>query len=349
MSRPLSDPYLAAAFWTGLAAFALTLGLVVAIVVLRLQLRRRERRWNRFVDVWRPCLLAAILDPASAPRLPELRRGDHVLFLRLWAYLQESVRGDAARLLNETALRLGIDATARRLLVSGSRAEKLQAVLAAGYLRDAQAWEPLVGLARSADSLLSVNAARALVRINPLRAANGLMPLLVSRTDWDLSRVAGFLGEARQAFWLLMAKSIPLLQAGELQRALLLAEALRLQLPDPTLARLLQPGQPVDVVQAALRLTDSPALAPDVRRCLSHAEAAVRQQAALQMARLAGPDDLPAVTALLDDPEWPVRMAAAQALARLPFLGSSALEALEAGHPQAADMLRQVRAERGLG
>lgn len=349
MSRPFSDPYLAAAFWTGLAAFLLTLGLVVAIVVLRLQLRRRERRWNAFVEVWRPCLLAAILDPASTPQLPELRRGEHVLFLRLWAYLQESLRGDAARLLNETALRLGIDATARRLLVSGSRAEKLQAVLAAGYLRDAQAWDPLVALARSADSLLSVNAARALVRINPLRAANGLMPLLVTRTDWDLSRVAGFLGEARQAFWLLMAKSIPLLQAGELRRALLLAEALRLQLPDPTLARLLQPAQPADVVQAALRLTDSPALAPDVRRCLAHPDPAVRQQAALQMARLAGPDDLPVVTALLDDPEWPVRMAAAQALARLPFLGSSALEALQGAHPQAADMLRQVRAERGLG
>ena len=349
MYRPLSDPYLAAAFWTGLAAFLLTFALVAAIVVLRLRLRQRERRWQRFVGVWRPALLGAILDPAAAPALPKLRHGEHVLFLRLWAYLQESVRGDAARLLNDTAVRLGIDGTARRLLATGSRAEKLQAVLAAGYLRDAQAWDALVAIARSTDSLLSVNAARALVRINPLRAANGLMPLLVTRTDWDLSRVAGFLGEARQAFWLLMAKSIPLLQGGDLQRALLLAEALRLQLPDPTLARLLQPGHPVEVVQAALRLTDSPALAHDVRRCLAHHEPAVRQQAALQMARLATPGDLPVLTALLDDPEWPVRMAAAQSLARLPFLGNDALQALEATHPLAVDMLRQVQAERGLG
>jgi HEAT repeat protein len=86
-----------------------------------------------------------------------------------------------------------------------------------------------------------------------------------------------------------------------------------------------------------------------VRRCLAHADTAVRQQAALQMARVAGPGDVSMLAALLDDPEWPVRMAAAQALARLPFLGNDALERLQAEHPLAADVLRQVRAERGLG
>ncbi|MBE7367970.1 HEAT repeat domain-containing protein [Ramlibacter pallidus] len=349
MSRPLSDPYLIAAFWTGVAAFLLTLTLVGVIVFLRVRLRLRERRWDRFVAVWRPALLAAILDPGSAPPLPDLRPGESVLFLRLWAYLQESLRGDAARLLNETALRLRIDETARALLVRGSRTERLQAVLAAGYLRDAQAWEALVATARSSDSLLSVNAARALVRINPLRAANGLLPLVVTRADWDIGRVAGFLAEARQAFWLLMAKTIPLLQLQELQRALLLAEALRIQLPEATLARLLQPEQPTGVLQAALRLSDSPGLAEQVLRFLSHPEAAVREQAVLQMGRLSTPSDLPALTGMLDDPAWPVRMAAARALASLPFLGSSALEALEQDHPQAVDMLRQVRAERGLG
>ena len=349
MSRPISDPYLLAAFWAATAAFLLTLTLVAVIAGLRLRLRARERRWRRFVDTWRPALLAAILDPAAAPALPALRAGEHVLFLRLWAYLHESLRGDAARLLNETALRLRLDATARHLLARGSRAERLQAVLAAGYLRDVQAWDALVALARDADSLLSVNAARALVRINPLRAANGLLPLVLTRTDWDIGRVAGFLGEARQAFWLLMAKTIPLLQLQELQRALLLAEALRIQLPEPTLARLLQPGHPPEVLQAALRLSDSPALAADVRRCLAHPEPGVRQEALLQMGRLATPADVPLMTRLLDDPHWPVRMAAAQGLARLPFLGGDALDALQQAHPAAADMLRQARAERGLG
>nr|WP_283254257.1 HEAT repeat domain-containing protein [Ramlibacter paludis] len=146
-----------------------------------------------------------------------------------------------------------------------------------------------------------------------------------------------------------MAKSIPLLRPHELPRTLLLAEALRLQLPDATLARLLQPGQPTEVVQAALRLTESLALADEVRRCLGHAEAGVREQAAVQMAQLARREDVPALAALLGDPQWGVRMAAARALGRLPFLGSGELQALGADHPAAAAQLRQVLAERGLG
>lgn len=349
MSSAISDPWLRAALWVGVVAVLLTLALVCTIVVLRFRLRARERRWTRFVLVWRPALLAAMLDGSAPGTLPDLRPRDHPLFLRLWAYLQESVRGDAGRFLNETALRLRIDASARVLLVRGSRTDKLQAILAAGYLRDADAWDTLVGLARGRDSLLSVHAARALVRINPLRAANGLMPLLVTRTDWDIARVAAFLGEARQAFWLLMAKVLPLLQPHELPRALLLAEALRLQLPDATLARLLQPGQPAAVVQAALRLADSLGLADDVRRCLAHPDAGVREQAALRMARLAGASDVPVLAALLGDPQWPVRMAAARSLAGLPFLATSELAALGDGLPDAAPLLRHVAAERGLG
>lgn len=346
MYSAISDPWLRTAFLVGCVAVVLALTLSFAIIGLRLRLRARERRWQRFVSRWRPALLGAILDPGQAAPLPQLRAGEHALFLRLWAYLHESLRGDAARLLNETALRLRLDATARLLLVRGSRAEKLQAVLAVGYLRDAGAWEALIAIARSPDSLLAVNAARALVRIHPLRAANGLMPLLVLRTDWDLSRVAALLTEARPAFWLLLSKVMPRLQPHELPRALLLAEALRLQLPDATMARLLQRGQPADVVQAALRLSESPGLADHVRACLSHPDATVREQAALRMARVGTRDDVPALAALLDDTGWLVRMAAARSLASFPSFGDDALEELALRHPAAAPMLRQVRAER---
>lgn len=349
MSRFPSDPYLAAALATALAAAALIVALTGTIALLRWRLRRSERRWDAFVADWRPRLLAVVLAPDTPLDLPALPARDHLRFMRLWAYLHASLRGGAGERLNDAARSLGIDETARRLLAHGSRSEQLQAVLAAGFLRDAQAWDSLVAIARSGDSLLSVHAARALVRIEPLRAANGLLPLVVLRHDWDLGRVASFLGEAQQAFWLLMAKTIPHLQVHELPRALLLTEALRIQLPDPTLARLLQAGQPPQVLRAALRLTESFALAPLVRECLAHADAGVREEAALRMGQLAGAADVPALAALLDDPQWPVRMAAARGLARLPFLDRGALEALLPAHPAAADCLRQVVAERGLG
>jgi HEAT repeat protein len=340
-----SDPYLAAAFWMGLAAVVATLLLSLVIIGLRLRLRRAQRRWDDFLLRWRPALLAVIVDEAAAP-LPALRADEQRLFLRLWTYLHESVRGDATQRLNDAARSLGMDATARRLLVGGSRAEKLQAVLAAGYLRDEAAWPALAEMARSPDSLLSVNAARAMVRIHPLRSARGLMPLLVTRQDWDLSRVAAFLGEARQAFWVHMTRVVPRLAPPELARTLLLADALRLQLPDATLARLLAPDQSPELLCAALPLCDSPTLADAVRGLLAHADASVRAAAARQMAGLAEAHDRPRLVALLQDAEWRVRMAAADTLGRLPFVTTPELLALQLRHPAANAMLRQVVAER---
>jgi HEAT repeat protein len=325
---------------------ALTGVLAAAIIALRVRLRAREREWQDFVHRWRPALLAAILDPGAQAVLPPLRPAEHVPFLRLWAYLHESLRGDAANRLNDTARALGLDATVRHLLRAGSRAEQLQSVLAAGLLRDRASWEALVEIANTADSLLSVNAARSLVRIDPMTAAHTLVPLLARRDDWDLSRVAAFLDEARQPFWLVMAKTIPELTGEPLARALLLAEALRLQLPDATLARLLQHGQAPSVVRAALALAESPGLAQPVRACLAHADPLVRSAAAVRMARFAGPQDERVLQRLLQDPEWSVRQAAAQTLCALPTLDATALELLLQANPLASDVMRQALAER---
>lgn len=342
--KPLSDPFLAAALWIGLAAFGLTLALSASIVALRLQQGRRERRWRTFVASWRPALLEVMLAGAAAP-LPPLLPGDHVLFLRLWAYLHESVRGVAGESLNKVAHAVDVDRTMRRLLVTGCRSDKLLAVLAAGFLRDEKSWAPLRKICDGPDSLLSVNAARSLVRIDALRAAEQLPDLLVRRTDWDLARVGGFLAEAQGPFWLALARSIPRLQPHELRRALQLAPVLRASLPVATLARLLHPSQPADVVAAALPLIEAPELASLVRSCLGHPDPRVREQAALAMARLAEPADLSALEQLLADANRPVRMAAARTLCSLAFLSPEALDGLERQHPEAAPMLRQARAE----
>ena len=144
MFSETSDPYLLVALWAGTVALALTVALAVVIVVLRLNLQRQERRWSAFVERWRPLLLAMMMEPDEPPTLPALARTERTLFLRLWVYLHESVRGAAAEQLNQAARVLQIDRTARRLLVRGSRAERLQAVLALGYLRDEPAWKALL-------------------------------------------------------------------------------------------------------------------------------------------------------------------------------------------------------------
>ncbi len=345
MFSTISDPYLRVAAVAGAAAVGLTLAIGILIIALRVQGRGDDRRWQAFVAQWRPVLLAAMLSPLQA-ELPALARRDHGRFLRLWTYLHESVRGDASERLNRVALELGIDRSARDFLRRGSRAQQLQAILAAGYLQDRSAWGTLQAMARSPDGLVSVNAARALIRIDALEGAQFLMPLILARDDWEVTRVAVFLVDAREAFWLLLIKGLPALQPRDLPRALALAEALRLQLPAATLRYLLDPGRPPAVTCRALRLAAAAELLPEVQRCLSHPDPDVRLQAALALARLGGPDDVPRLEALLEDSQWPVRLGAAQALAALPYLTTAQLVALQRPGGAANDVLRHVAAER---
>lgn len=329
----------------GAAAMALTVSVALMIIVLRLRSRLAERRWQAFVAGWRPLLLAAMLAPQAA-QLPRLRRRDHGRFLRLWTYLHESVRGDASDRLNRVALELKIDHSARRLLRHGSRSQQLQAILAAGYLQDRTAWPALLSMAASADGLVSVNAARALIRIDALEGAQCLMPLILARRDWELTRVATFLVDAREAFWLLLIRNLPTLKAADLPRALSLCEALRLELPAATLRHLLGPRQPASIVGRALRLAAARELADDVRACLSHPVAGVRLDAARAMARMGEPGDVPRLVRLLQDKDWPVRLGAAQALSSLPFVTTQQLEQWLQAVSSARDVLRHVIAER---
>ena len=348
MFNAISDPVLLVALWAGLIALALTAVMALAIVLLRLALLRDQQRWDRFVQTWRPLLLALMMDDevAEADGLPPLLPRDRQRFLRLWVYLHESVRGEAGDRLNVAARHLGMDATARRLLRRGSRAARLQAVLALGFLRDAEAWDGLARLASARDPLVSINAARALVQIDAIKAADILMPLVLSRVDWDIARVAGFLVEARDAFWLHLTRHLPGMPSRELTRALRLAHALRLDLPVATLRLMLSDAQKPAVVRAALPLVRDAVLHDDVWHALSHTDAGVREQALLRMAALATPQDVHRMAALLDDADPQVRLASASALAQLPFLDERAVRNLRReGQPGQAE-LRHALAER---
>jgi hypothetical protein len=347
VSSTLSDPLLLFAFWAGLVSVALTAAIALSIVGMRLRLRVQQARWEAFLARWRPLLLGAMIDP-QAPPLPPLRAGDRLRFLRLWTYLHSSVRGGAGPRLNALARELHMDAVARHLLQRGSRTARLQAVLAAGLLRDAEALEPLLQLAASRDSLLSVNAAGAAVDIDPILASARLFPLILSRPDWDPTRVAGFLQGAREPFALLLVRSLGTMPPQDLPRALRMVAALRIQLPPATLRGLLEPAQPPQVLRAALALATSQAFGREVRALVDHPDGEVRAQAVRQLSLLGGPDDLPALARRLEDPHWPARMAAAQTLAQLPFVEDHQLEQLAAETTAGGEIMQHILAERAL-
>ncbi|KQT07683.1 HEAT repeat domain-containing protein [Ramlibacter sp. Leaf400] len=344
----LSDPHLILAAWAGVISGVMVAVLAALILSLRTATRRGEARWRAFVQQWRPALLAAVTaeDAADAPALPRLRRRDRQSFLRLWLYLHESLRGDASKRLNDAALAVQAPRWAGRLLERGSGTERVMAALALGRLQWQPAWVPLLRASRSRDALLSVTAARALVQLDPLEAARQLLPLLLGRADWDVSRVGDFLSGARQAFWLLLVRALPGAPPFQAMRGLQLARALRLVLPDTALLPMLRPDQAPAVICAALPLATSRTMTTRVAELLDHPAWPVREAAIRAMEGLALPGDQPALERRLEDPRFEVRLAAARTLSALPFVETDHLVELEEAGGTGAPVLAQVIAER---
>ena len=340
-----ADPILAAAYWTGIGALGLTLLLGAQIIRLRMALRRRERREARALARWRPVLSAAIIGE-TPDELPRLSDSERPHFIKLWVHLQASLRGEASLALNAVARRLGVAIDARAMLARGPRTDRLLATLLLGHLRDRKSWDTLRDMTNSPDVTLSLSALWALVRIDPPAAAAYLTPLFIERDDWAMSHVAGILKEASAPVAGVLADLLPALPPERLPRALRIAEALRIVLPDDLLSGALAAAD-IELVTAALRIVDTPGLLLQVRELLAHPDWQVRVLAAKALGRIGDRSDVDRLVALLADREWWVRYRAAQAVVELPWLGTAELDALQAALTDrfAADILAQVIAE----
>ncbi|MDB5868514.1 MAG: repeat protein [Polaromonas sp.] len=346
MLNTFSDPYLTLAFWIGVAALLLTLLLFLMIVHLRLGLRKSISQEAAFIALWRPLLLEAISDD-NLHSLPELHPRKQLFFLKLWNYLQESLRGAANDRLNDVARHLHCDVAARKFLKHGNRSERLLAILTLGHLRDQASWDELVTQAAKPDPLASIHAARALIKIDPLAGTQQTLSLLLKRHDWDITQIANFLGDARQAFWLQLTANILKIDQREWTRALQLADALHLQLPVSAIIFIIANCRSANTLVAALHLASGIELQPVVRSYSQHANWRVRVEVARFLSNFGDASDIPLLQKLLNDKQWWVRYQAAQSLAGMPFYGHKQLLALRAATSEvlAVDMLDHVLAE----
>ncbi|MBT2326860.1 HEAT repeat domain-containing protein [Variovorax paradoxus] len=349
MSSTAFEPLVEFGLLAGATALGLNLLLAALIVALRARLKQRERDQQAFKSIWQPALMGALAGPESY-RLPPLRPQDQLAFLKLWNYMHESLRGDATVRLNDIARQLRCGDFARRLLREGSFAERLLAMLTLGHLRDPHAWTALGLVAQATDTVASLNAAKAMIQIDPVLAAHQLLPAVLMRTDWEAPRVARMLGDAREAFASLLVPRIVGLPVAQKLRALELIEALRVPLPRAELALLLEARGEATIIAAALRVTNVPELRPDVLAHLEHPRWRVRMHAVDALARMARPSDVQRLAAMLTDREWWVRYRAAHALVGLAFPGHQDLATLKSLTEDSfgRDVLDHVFAERGL-
>ena len=339
--------------------FALTLLLLAVVLLMRASLLLHERRRKKFLAIWQPILTNAV-DIATSD-LPRLARRDLPEFLLLWNHLQESLLDEAKDHLNQIGRALSLQHAALHLLGRGNLREQLLAILTLGQLRERAAWDRLLAIAQREGALLSVAAARALVMIDPTKAVPELIPLVMTRPDWPPSRVANMLQIAGADVISDQIANAALNSALELSsppgngnsanydhaqlvRYLELAYNVSAL---PAARTIAESSHDPEVLAACLRLLNSSEDLPAVRKCLSHANSAVRVQAAAALGRIGEDDDEELLLPLLSDTEWWVRYRAAQSLSRLPHMQPSRLKTIQAAQPNpfARDILAQVMAE----
>ena len=343
-----SDVNLTVAVWLGVVTFALILAVVAQLVAVRLLGAARRRRRHAFERVWLPILLGG-MDRERA-WLPVVERRDLVSFLTIWNRLQDSIVGESREPLNRIAVRLGMDGVARQMLVRGDVGERLLATATLGRLRDREAWSDLLTLSTDSDLVLSLAAARALLRIDPRAAVERLLPLMAEREDWSPSAVVPMLQEAgadaiSQPLAEAAVRTAPT-QAHRLIRFFGLAHP---GVVIPVIRELLvERADQVECVTACLRVFRDTGDAATVRRYLTDPRWEVRVRAIEVLGRIGADDDHAPLTPLLSDPEWWVRYRAAQALCALSSANLERLARMSASHrdPFARDILAHALAER---
>ncbi len=345
MASPLLfDVDARAALLAGAASISVAFLVWLEILRLRRRQARIERTEREVTERWHPILSLASFGIAPES-LPELDRDEHVPFLKLWIYLQTSLRGDARQALCEIARALHCDRITLRMLARGRRGDRLLAIVAAGHLQLDAAMPLLHLIADTGDSVLSLQAQQAILRIAP-EAANLSVPRCVRRADWPVSQLLSGLRESGPVLLPAFLDEIDHDTPPQVQRTLQLIAGLRLVIETDTQRKLLQMSHP-DCLAAALPLIDQAALLPEVRGLTAHAESVVRAAATQALARIGEPADLVRLTDLIRDASWVVRNRAARAILALPGAGPEALRAVESGTTDryARNMAQHVLAE----
>lgn len=331
----------------GALALLLTLSLAVQVLALRRLATRRAALQAATLARWRPVLLgAASGDRVVAPALP--RRERQALML-LWNQMQDGLRGRAHDGLNQLAESLGLHALALRFAARRRGGLRLLGLRTLGHLGNVSDWGRLVVLLDEPRSVLSLAAARALLRINAQRAAPLVLDQFLGRGDWPVPRVGTLLREAgADAIGFALAERLLDSPPGQQVRLLPLARVTEAPGRGSVIEALLTVATEPAVLAATLQQVQGPASLARVRALCRHADWQVRSQAALALGRQGAAADRKGLVAMLSDREWWVRYRAAQALLGLPGVDSVAAAALRVALTDrfARDMFEQALAER---
>lgn len=341
-----SDTVVLVAWAVGIASLVLSAALSLEVLRIRRRTARRARRQEELIAGWRPMLFEAAL--GGTLEVPDVEARDEVTFLALWNEVQEALQGEPREPLNRVAEAVGVAAAARRCLGNGHPVARVQALQTVGYLGRAEDYPLVRTFLDDPRAYLSLTAARALIRIDPVRAPADVLPRMAARSDWPASLLVRALGSASPAALARQLRAACARAPPErLTRLLALVELVDERTGEDVLRGALVGTPDPEMAAAVLKHARTPGLVDLARAGCGHAAWAVRTQAAAALGRIGTPADRDFLLALLRDPQWWVRYRAAQALVSGRLGSPVGLPALVEGlgDRYARDILSHVLAE----
>ena len=286
------------------------------MVALRLLRTRQRRLRTRAAATWLPVVRDWVLGgTANLPRLSPVARP---VLLNQWLHAHDAFQGDVTARLNELARAVGLDDFIAQLLRRPVGDERLQAVIACGYLGASAHWDRLAAELDGDDALLALAAARAMIRIDAERGLPAVLDQVERRTVWHERRTRTiFDGPERGALTEQLATRLG--RAGPLafQRLLGLVEVADGAELSPIIAARISSFDDPELVADCLRMLRGPAHGEQVRAFLDHPVWFVRVRALASMEATLVPADRSRLQELVRDPAWWVAHRAQELLAQL--------------------------------
>lgn len=334
------------ALYAGSVAMVLVCLLAIQVVVIRVRLMLSQKRRANIQAVWRQVIGSILV--GEEPVYPKIKRRDIFYILEEYNYVFGVIRGIELNKLRKVYHDLKVPVSLKALLKSGSMRRQLFALITLGNIRDGSSWELIKDRLSVKQPVVSLSAARALVLIEPHKAANEIIPVLLQRKDWPWANIAHILKLAGPGVVCQKLSELVLDASLDKQSSLLrLYGMLQCDGKLPISRQVLQNAEEDKIASVCLNISQDPKIISQARDYAHHARWHVRMNAAVAIGRFGQEEDIPLLIHLVKDREWWVRYRAAQALLSMPFVDNERIQRIRAElkDPYADDILVQVMNE----
>lgn len=335
------------AIYTGSVAILLLLLLVVQLSLVRIHLMIIEKRKVRVQNVWRK-IIGRMLT-GELPECPKIERHEIFYVLEEFDYVFGLIRGNEVEALRKGFLSIHLPVSLRKILKSYNVKKRLFALITMGNVRDVESWDLIVNHLSKSQPAISLSAARSLVLINPERAVNEIVPIILNRKDWPWANIAHVLKLAGPK---LICKNLSELIFGAAENKqsslLRLYDVLNCEKEFPVTCKVLSNASEDKVASVCLNISQDPNILYQAREYASHERWHVRMNAAVAIGRFGNEEDVSVLIGLIKDEQWWVRYRAAQALIDMPFVDHVRIQQIRnvLNDKYADDILVQVMNER---